>query len=530
MRCNILSLHLQWPRGWALAVLPAAAARKGWTGRGQEEVQACLRAYNSRHTLLDLSFIQCLHRSPFLSPTVIIVFLPLFRERRSSRKLVAHYKTILAGTWLYLLAQGSSSIIRFALLTQLTMSITVAALSTTFTPAATCTNLVFSSPIYKVWLNEPVPASGTTMSDCFPGQWLQGYASASPSSSIAPLMSPLVCPSGWTTAFRTSTSYIACCPSSYALHYPDTTVDTNRPAYGGTCFSDVTAGQTLVVTLFGDSSIVEVRTVTSTTDGGQAFAHPIDGIMIQVGTQATASPTGLDLGSSLPAGVNTAPSAGQLPAGAASTNTVSDTTAGVASQAPLSTVDIAGIVVGACGAIALLTATVVFLLYRRSHRKIQHMPADQCNTYDNDIPPPTPAKDICTPLSHACSTHTNPTYFDEKRMYPHSGTSTPQRPDPTYGYHNQHQNSQRRHQRDVTELEGWQQEQRYEMYSQARGPGQDAAGRELFEIYSPTRESRTHMGMGMTEMDGSRPGGYDYTGSSKKSSVQTSVREYPGRF
>ena len=87
----------------------------------------------------------------------------------------------------------------------------MAALTTTFTPATTCSGLTFSAPIYSIWYNEPVPAVSITESGCYPSQFLQGYISLS-ASSIAPALSPLVCPLGWTTALSSTSNYVACCP------------------------------------------------------------------------------------------------------------------------------------------------------------------------------------------------------------------------------------------------------------------------------------------------------------------------------
>lgn len=97
------------------------------------------------------------------------------------------------------------------------------ALTTTFTPPAECgekhlTMLV--GALEKIWINEPAPLPNTTISSCYPTQWVDGYTSVmSASSSIAPFMSPLVCPSGWNTESSTwSSGYIACC-ASYVFFY-----------------------------------------------------------------------------------------------------------------------------------------------------------------------------------------------------------------------------------------------------------------------------------------------------------------------
>lgn len=95
----------------------------------------------------------------------------------------------------------------------------VAALTTTFTPPATCTDdllTMLTAKSFQIWINEPLPLPGSMLGDCYPSEWIDGYTSVvSSSSSVAPMMSPLVCPSGWKTqSDDTWTSgYIACCAS-----------------------------------------------------------------------------------------------------------------------------------------------------------------------------------------------------------------------------------------------------------------------------------------------------------------------------
>lgn len=107
-------------------------------------------------------------------------------------------------------------------------SSSVAALTTTFTPPATCGDdllTMLTAKSYEIWINEPLPIPGTTQGDCYPSQWIEGYTSVvGASSSIAPLLSPLVCPSGWTTQQDStwSTGYMACC-ASYVLRPPSPT-------------------------------------------------------------------------------------------------------------------------------------------------------------------------------------------------------------------------------------------------------------------------------------------------------------------
>jgi hypothetical protein len=95
---------------------------------------------------------------------------------------------------------------------------TTIALSTTFTPPASCTLnrlTIQPPPVYLIWANEPVPFANTTFSDCYPSEFLRSYtsvASGTLGSSVVPVMSPLVCPQNYCVEYVRD-KYIACCPS-----------------------------------------------------------------------------------------------------------------------------------------------------------------------------------------------------------------------------------------------------------------------------------------------------------------------------
>jgi hypothetical protein len=51
--------------------------------------------------------------------------------------------------------------------------------------------------------------------------------------------------------------------SDYLFELPSTTVDRNRPGYGGTCYSEFNVGQTYTITQFdtaGDSVEIQIST------------------------------------------------------------------------------------------------------------------------------------------------------------------------------------------------------------------------------------------------------------------------------
>lgn len=91
-------------------------------------------------------------------------------------------------------------------------------LTTTFTPPPSCTQghiTMLMSAAYQIWLNEPRPVPNTTVSDCYPPQFMTSFL-ASVSKTILPAFSPLVCPDNYFTIYnQTFTSrplYVACCP------------------------------------------------------------------------------------------------------------------------------------------------------------------------------------------------------------------------------------------------------------------------------------------------------------------------------
>lgn len=129
------------------------------------------------------------------------------------------------------IAPAAPSTIMVASNSELVVTVTAAALSTTFTPPASCAEqrLTFAPPKYFLWMNDPQPVDGVKMADCYPSQWIEQYtSSAAWTMSIAPMMSPLVCPSAWTTvstSYVNLPDYIACCPK-YVAAVPDNLVMT----------------------------------------------------------------------------------------------------------------------------------------------------------------------------------------------------------------------------------------------------------------------------------------------------------------
>lgn len=114
--------------------------------------------------------------------------------------------------------QSSTKTSTSALVTSPVLNFQTPVLTTSFTPPPSCTQghiTMLMSAAYQIWLNEPRPVPNTTISDCYPPQFMTSFL-ASVSSTILPAFSPLVCPDNYFTIYnQTITSrplYVACCP------------------------------------------------------------------------------------------------------------------------------------------------------------------------------------------------------------------------------------------------------------------------------------------------------------------------------
>ncbi|KAI1744446.1 hypothetical protein F4680DRAFT_404779 [Xylaria scruposa] len=232
-------------------------------------------------------------------------------------------------------------------------------LTTTFIPPESCNEehlTMLSSPGYFVWLNEPVPVPETTMSACYPPEFLSYYTPYHVNSitvgSMVPLMSPLVHPFGWKVV-ASSGDYQGLCPSGYMFTPPETPIDSKRPAYGGTCYSDWPLSSSAFVEVYGSDSLSGTMLLTASTTPYAAYAHVIDGIVV-----STLSPTSSRSSSS----------SGQTSAGSAQS--------GGSGNTSLSPGAIAGIVIGIVAAVALI-ALGVYLFARRRHRQPPNLEQQQ---------------------------------------------------------------------------------------------------------------------------------------------------------
>ncbi|VUC29787.1 unnamed protein product [Clonostachys rosea] len=271
------------------------------------------------------------------------------------------------------------------------VTVAIEPLTTTWTPPATCTESrlsMLASPGYELWNNEPAPVSGSKVTDCYPSQFIKRYTSAfNQSSSIAPLMSPLVCPKGWATARQWDNAYIVCCASGYQLTPPKTTIDADRPGYGGTCYSNFLVGQTATVTGYNATMVTATFPWVASSSVDAAYAHPIDGFALDLlASLSSSSET-----------ITSTSSSSLVLATATTTNDGSEDSSTTASNS-ISGGAIAGIVIGCLAGLALIILAVFLLLRRR--RGGQYPPDTQIGELGgepvmvHEHKPPPPAKDL----------------------------------------------------------------------------------------------------------------------------------------
>ncbi|KAI1632467.1 hypothetical protein F4809DRAFT_627551 [Biscogniauxia mediterranea] len=255
-------------------------------------------------------------------------------------------------------------------------------LTTTFIPPDDCNDgqlTMLSSPGYFIWLNEPVPVSESTFSSCYPKEFMSEYQTyhINPTTvgSRVPLMSPLICPFGWET-LTSIDSYIACCPTNFLLSPPETTMDANRPAYGGTCYSDWTLGQSSSVSAFGSSSYIGMTLASAKTVPFQVYAHVIDGIVATTAQQTHTSSSGSDATST----------STSTPI---STDATADTSTGASAPSNSSTLSggaVAGIVVGVLAGCAIIIIIASFLIIRRRKLLAPSTPSVPLEDHKSELP------------------------------------------------------------------------------------------------------------------------------------------------
>jgi hypothetical protein len=147
---------------------------------------------------------------------------------------------------------------------------------------------------YEIWVNMPVPVPGTTLTDCYPSQYMTSYLQSAGAVTQA-AFNPLICPGDYSAVGPYTSNYIACCPryflppylenisstnsktSGYSFAEPTVTALPLRPAFGGTCYSPIYEATPVIVTQYGNASVTATITFSATVTNAQAYALPYDG-------------------------------------------------------------------------------------------------------------------------------------------------------------------------------------------------------------------------------------------------------------
>lgn len=155
--------------------------------------------------------------------------------------------------------------------------------------------------------------------------------------------------------------------SGYQFHPPNSIVDTDRPAYGGTCYSDMAANTNYPVVAYNETGDTVSQAFSTSATTVQAFAHPIDGFALTspsmigcpgISTISAASSSSSDSSSNSQVSrvSNAAAASSSVPADATSSS--------------MSTGAIAGASVGGVLGLAAVVGFVWFILaYYRKHRR-----------------------------------------------------------------------------------------------------------------------------------------------------------------
>jgi hypothetical protein len=257
-----------------------------------------------------------------------------------------------------------------ALPTNLIQPTTTIALSTTFTPPASCTLEsqinILPPPGQLLWWNEPVPYTSMTVSSCYPSEFLRSYTSIAPTSdgalgsSIVPAMSSLVCPDNFCTQYAGANNYIACCPSGYKFTTTGAPIASDRPAYGGVCYTDIPLSQKLTAVVYDSTGSAHQEIWAPSTSGARGYAHPIDGWaksspVLGCPTKSTTTKSSTSKANPKSSSQSTKPKSGK--------------SKGKGKGKKKSPGAIAGIVIGALSALAAILGFILVLLKRKKDAK-----------------------------------------------------------------------------------------------------------------------------------------------------------------
>ncbi|PVH79952.1 hypothetical protein DL98DRAFT_588946 [Cadophora sp. DSE1049] len=213
---------------------------------------------------------------------------------------------------------------------------------------------------FRIWLNHPLPVPGTTITSCYAPEFASSFLLERGGVSQA-AMSPLVCPAGYTTQGPFTSNYIACCPSGWDGFAQAANPPSDRPAFGGTCFSNI-FGSTIRVTSYDDSSVKASSLFTATNSQDQAFAFPYEGFALGAAIVASTTPPPRSRPTSTSTATSTSPPGSATGVFSDSSNESESSNAGV----------LAGAIVGSILGALIMTGIIAWALHYRKKRLSTH--------------------------------------------------------------------------------------------------------------------------------------------------------------
>ncbi|KAL2063181.1 hypothetical protein VTL71DRAFT_6253 [Oculimacula yallundae] len=242
------------------------------------------------------------------------------------------------------------------------------AITTTFTAPPRCAEsnaglTMLKNDGFRIWLNHPLPVPGTTITSCYAPEFASSFLLERGGVSQA-AMSPVVCPVGYTTQGPFTSNYIACCPSGWDGFAAAANAPKDRPAFGGTCFSNI-FGSTIRVTSYDDSSVKASSLFTATNSQDQAFAYPYEGFALGAAIVASTTPPARSRPTSSTSSTSTS-----TPTSGSQTDAFSNTSdrSGTRSMAGI----LAGAIVGSIFGALILAGIVFWALHYRRKRLSTH--------------------------------------------------------------------------------------------------------------------------------------------------------------
>lgn len=155
--------------------------------------------------------------------------------------------------------------------------------------------------------------------------------------------------------------------SGYSFAEPTSTPFTDRPAFGGTCYTPLYEATPVIVTKYGESGVTETAAFTASVTNAQAYAYPIDGYAFGVAEVASITS----------AITSTASSTSSVPSTSTSSTAAATSTAvNSGSSSGTSTGVKVGASIGSIAGVAIILAGL-FFLYRRYKKNAAPVPSPE---------------------------------------------------------------------------------------------------------------------------------------------------------